>query len=129
MRYSVSLTRSLRVLWVTMACAIATGELLPTGSMPVRTALEMFPSDKAVHAVAYAVLASIPSLEGSPLRTVLMAAASFLLGVVLELLQRITPDRQFEVADILANGLGVVVGAAGGFALQRMFRFLRAGNS
>lgn len=71
--------------------------------------------DKYGHVIAYATLATWFSQIAATRRTLLVHAAGFVvLGVVLEGLQALTPDRQFEVPDMLANTLGVALGLFAG---------------
>lgn len=67
--------------------------------------------DKLEHVLAYFVLMSwfANLYEVSPLRTA-YAIAFVVLGVVLEFVQRWTGYRSFEVADMVANAVGVAAG-------------------
>jgi VanZ family protein len=67
-------------------------------------------SDKLLHFVAYAVLAFLPTLhERWPaLAATLLGAVA--LGVLLEFAQRLSPGRNFEIADMVADACGVLCG-------------------
>jgi len=98
-------------LWTALAwsltAAVVIGSLLPG---PV---VEVIPlRDKAQHALAYLVL--MVSFAGFYRRGLYpaVAAALLVLGVSLDLLQRLTETRQFDLKDIAMNGVGVVAGLA-----------------
>ena len=71
---------------------------------------ELHVSDKILHFVAYAVLAFLPSLHErrSALGAALLGAVT--LGVLLEFAQRLSPGRNFELADMVADACGVLCG-------------------
>lgn len=83
--------------------------------------------DKYGHVLAYGTLA-FWFAQISASRTVLLAhAAAFVaLGVALEGLQSLTPERHFEVPDMLANAVGVGLGllAAAGSRRDVLARLL-----
>ena len=63
-----------------------------------------------LHFAAYAVLAFLPALhERWPALTAALLGA-IALGVLLEFLQRLSPGRNFEVADMVADAGGVLCG-------------------
>jgi VanZ family protein len=102
--------RWLRVLWLAAVIAVIVGSLLPGSSYPMQALGELNVSDKILHFAAYAVLAFLPALhERWPaLSAALLGAVA--LGVLLEFLQRLSPGRNFEVADMVADAAGVVCG-------------------
>lgn len=68
-------------------------------------------NDKLAHFAAYGfVMAWFARLYRSPGARVGYAVFFIALGAVLELLQTLTPTRSFEVADLIADTAGVVVG-------------------
>ena len=82
----------------------------------IRTGL----NDKVLHFSAYTLLAAVP-VFGFPLRTGLPAAAAMiLLGAILDLAQNFVPGRSFDLYDILANTLGVLIGIALGLLTRRL---------
>lgn len=98
-------------LWTALAwsltAAVIIGSLLPgpvVASIPIR--------DKALHAGAYLVL--MVAFAGFYRRGLYpaIAAALLVLGVSLDLLQRLTETRQFDFKDIAMNCGGVVAGLA-----------------
>ncbi len=92
-----------------MAATIA-GELLPGDSGPMRLIAATNVSDKTLHFTAYTLLAFIPVFGFKPRRGIALALSMILLGVALEFAQRLVPSRSFEVADMVANTLGVFAG-------------------
>ena len=99
-----------RRLWVTVGWAIVLLviylSLTPT---PIDVPIEA--GDKLSHAFAYLVLMSwFSNLYEGPGRRVGFAVGFVFLGVTLEILQGGTGYRSFEVADMLADAAGVVVG-------------------
>ncbi len=66
--------------------------------------------DKVQHALAYAFLIWwwMQALEGLHPGRLVVALALF--GIAIELLQALTPYRSFELADMVANGVGIGVG-------------------
>lgn len=68
-------------------------------------------ADKLAHAVAYALLMGwFGQLYTRPLMRLAHAFSFVLLGIVLELVQGAGSVRSLEVADMFANGVGVVIG-------------------
>ena len=71
-------------------------------------------ADKLKHCLAYGTLGVLWAGWLSPKRAAqagLLLAALFALGALLEVLQwAFYPDRYFEFADMLANGVGAVLG-------------------
>lgn len=99
-----------QALWFVALTATVVGELLPGNSTVMRGVGATHISDKTLHFTAYAVLAFIP-VFGFKLRSgIPLAASMILLGVALEFAQRLVPFRGFEVADMMANALGVLSG-------------------
>jgi len=66
-------------------------------------------TDKIVHCAGYAVL-MFWWAQLVPRQRWKLAAAVVLLGVAIELLQGLTPNRQTDPLDALANSAGVVIG-------------------
>lgn len=96
--------------WLAALIGVVTGELSPASSVLMRFVASTGVSDKLLHFGAYTLLAFIPVLAFR-LRTGLLCAVSMVaLGVALEYAQRLVPGRSYEVADMIANTLGVVAG-------------------
>ena len=69
--------------------------------------------DKIGHFVAYAGLTFwFGMLYAGPRRRLAIALAFTLMGVAIEFLQGLTDYRSFEVADIVADAVGTVIGVA-----------------
>ena len=94
--------------WIAMLAATVVVSLLPMPSVPVH--IENF--DKIEHLVGYALLAAYASMLFAAPRWPAWLAV-FALGIVIEGLQTLVPWRSGgDVADMLANGVGVLAGAA-----------------
>jgi VanZ family protein len=76
----------------------------------MRTLGQLDISDKVLHFAAYAILAFLPALhERWPaVRAALLGVIT--LGVLLEFLQRLSPGRSFEIADMVADACGLLCG-------------------
>lgn len=109
----------MRAVWVAALVAVIVGELLPGTSAPMRWINSTGISDKALHYGAYIVLAGIPVFNFARPAGVISALSMILFGVALEFAQKVVPGRGFQMADILANTLGVLTGIAAGWAGRR----------
>ena len=109
----------LRWVWAVAVCFVVIGSLLP-GSSPLLGLIgHLTISDKILHFSAYLILALLPMASFEHLRRGILAGAFMvLLGMALEGGQSLAPGRQVEVADMLANGLGVMCGIALGLPLR-----------
>lgn len=87
-----------------VACVIYLS-LMPSPPEPLRFAF----SDKLEHAAGFAWLA-LWFMQIVP-RRLAACAALLLLGLAIEIAQSFTATRLFEVADIAADGAGILVGA------------------
>ena len=74
--------------------------------------------DKNNHMLAFAVLAVL-GLWGYPGRMVLLLLGLLAYGGLIEVLQSFTPDRFAEWADLLADVVGLLVGAVLASQLRR----------
>ena len=99
-----------QALWLLAMAATIVGELLPGNSAPMRWIAATHVSDKTLHFTAYALLAFMPVFGFKLRRGIPLALSMILLGVALEFAQRLVPSRSFEVADMVANALGVFAG-------------------
>ena len=68
--------------------------------------------DKYLHGAVYCLL-GVAALVGfgRRLSSVSICALVFLLGVLLEFVQAVLPYRSFSIGDMVANGVGVGIGA------------------
>lgn len=109
-------------LWYSLAAlmllVVAVASLLPAPDVGV--------SDKLSHVITYLVLAGWFSLLAANRVALCWAAVSLLIyGMLMELLQGTTGYRYAEWGDVLANGVGVVVGSLFYFSpLPRLLRFV-----
>ncbi len=108
------------LLWIVALVIVVTGELLPEHSAPMEFIAAAELSDKLLHFGAYTVLAFIPTLGFSLPVGLSLAALMVVLGVGLEFAQRFVPGRSFEVADMVANACGVLVGVALALAVRKV---------
>lgn len=99
-----------QVLWLLAMAATIVGELLPGNSAPMRLIAATHINDKTLHFTAYALLAFIPVFGFKLRRGLPLSLSMILLGVALEFAQRLVPSRSFEIADMVANALGVFAG-------------------
>jgi VanZ family protein len=102
--------RWLRLLWLVAVAAVIVGSLLPGSSLPMRALGELHVSDKLLHFAAYAVLAFLPALHERWSILTGALVASIGLGVLLEFAQRLSPGRNFEINDMVADTGGVLFG-------------------
>ncbi|WP_132057930.1 VanZ family protein [Halorussus amylolyticus] len=88
----------------------------PSSGVPHTGPLGLFGFDKWLHVLAYGGLAGALATALAPGRgvgraVVLAAALALAYGVGIEFAQAVVPTRAFSVGDILANVVGVTVGA------------------
>ena len=101
--------------------AVIVGSLLPSDSAPIRTLDELPFSDKFDHMGMYAMLAFLPALHEETKGVLWLAAGALALGIALEFVQ-LYVGRDFEVGDMIADAVGLVVGLAVGFSLRKRMR-------
>lgn len=79
------------------------------------TPLQTVPiNDKFAHMLGYALLSlAMASGWGKTVGFGAIGCALVVYGVILEALQDLSPYRTFEVADMVANFIGIIVGLAG----------------
>ena len=112
----VRLTGAARWRWAFWACTLA---VLVLALMPIVP--HIMPStgwDKSNHMLAFAVLAVL-GLWAYPGRMVVLLLGLLAYGGLIEVLQSFTPHRFAEWADVLADALGLIVGAGLGRLLRR----------
>jgi VanZ family protein len=88
-------------------------------------------SDKLEHFLAYAFLAFLPAVHERRNFVVAAALGAIALGVGLEYGQLYSPGRSFEIADMVADAIGVCGGLIVGVPLRspatvRFFLYLRS---
>ncbi len=92
--------------WAVGTVAILVLSILPLDQLPLASPL----SDKIEHLVAYGLVALMGFLAASTVqRRVLLGLFMVVMGITLEFIQAEVPGRFFEVLDMVANGLGVLI--------------------
>jgi VanZ family protein len=89
--------------------------LLPSSLVPGLASTGVWGLDKAGHVLVFLVLAALavaPARARVRRPIVAAAAVSFAYGAVLELVQGALGWRSAEIADLLANGVGSLLGAS-----------------
>ena len=82
---------------------------LSVAPVAIETGVEQ--GDKLLHAFAYgALMLWFANLYQARARRRLLAAAFIAMGIALEFIQGLTAYRTFEIADMLADAVGVAVG-------------------
>ena len=116
-------TRTVLGLWAASVLLVVIGSLLPAATLVRLHYDAIAPNDKVVHFLGYTVLALLPValLELTGLG-VALAASMIPMGVLLEFLQRLVPGRSYEVADMVADSLGVFSGILLALCVRRVFR-------
>ena len=91
--------------------------LVPAPPSRIDTGWDKFNHVLAFGTLAFCLCMSLPwSLRGRPWGLLGLLAY----GGAIELLQRLTPNRQGEWGDLLADAVGIVLGAAFGLVLLRL---------
>lgn len=110
--------RLLRLLWGVALLVVIVGSLLPATSFAMRALDRLHVSDKLEHGLAYAVLALLPALHERRRIVLVSALGAVGLGVALEYAQLYSGWRDFEVADMIADAIGICIGEVAGWALR-----------
>lgn len=84
----------------------------------MRALEELHISDKLEHFGAYAVLAFLPAIHERKRFFITAALGAAALGVALEFGQLLSGWRDFEIGDMIADGVGVCFGLAAGIPLR-----------
>ncbi|WPH22444.1 VanZ family protein [Variovorax paradoxus] len=100
--------------------ALAMLALLVLSLAPASASLPTTGWDKANHALGFAVLGLLGQWAW-PGRTAIVLTALLAYGGLIELLQSFTPDRIAEAADLLADWVGLLLGAGLAFLLDKNF--------
>ena len=99
--------------------ALAMLVLLVLSLAPSSIALPTTGWDKANHALGFAVLGLLGQWAW-PGRTPVVLTVLLAYGGLIELLQSFTPDRVAEAIDLLADWVGLLLGAGLAFLLERL---------
>ena len=111
------------MVWAVLLLIIASGELLPGSSAPMRLLSELALGDKIIHFCAYSVLALLPAFGLRLPIAALCVVVTELVGVALEFAQTFVSGRSCDIYDIAANTGGVLAGI--GFAIILRTRVMR----
>jgi VanZ family protein len=115
-----------RIAWFLGVAVVIVGSLLPGDSTPIAALDKLDISDKVQHFAAYMVLAFVPALHERWRVVAILAATRVGLGILLEFGQMLSPSRDFEIGDMVADAAGVCAGIAAGWSLRRRVgRYLR----
>jgi VanZ family protein len=115
--------RTVLALWVAAVLLVVIGSLLPAATLMRLHYDSIAPNDKIVHFMGYTVLAVVPVALLELLGVGVALAASMIpMGILLEFLQRLVPGRTYEVADMVADSLGVFSGILLALCIRRLFR-------
>ena len=106
------------MVWLFAIFVVIVGSILPSDSRAMRALDSLQISDKIEHLAAYAGLAFLPALHERRRFVIAAAIGSVALGVALEYVQLYSGWRNFEVADMVADGVGVCVGLVTGVATR-----------
>ena len=119
MRFHLNISTTARYLWIAAMGTVILGSLSPANSYLIRAVASTHIQDKVLHFVAYVFLAIFPVLGMRRKFEALMGAGSMmLLGLLLEITQYFVPGRSPEIADEVANILGVACGMALAFPFR-----------
>ena len=110
--------RTLRILWSVCLVVVIIGSLLPADSAAMRTLDKLDINDKVQHILAYAALGFLPAIHERRRTLAVLLVLAAALGVLLEYGQLYSPGRSFDVYDMLADAIGIVIGAAIGLSLR-----------
>ncbi len=113
------LARFIQIVWILSIAFVAYLSLTPRSSFP----FNFNEIDKVYHFLIYLWLAAVPFLGFQSVKIALVGALLMLpFGIALEYAQVYVPGLVFDVADMIANGLGVALGMVLGRLLQsRLF--------
>lgn len=114
-----------RARWMLMfwICALA---ILVLSLIPTVPHMPTTGWDKSNHVLAFAVL-TILGTRAYPARIAAVLAGVFLYGGLIEVLQSFTAYRFAELGDLIADGLGVLIGYGLGVSLRKFYRSGHAG--
>jgi VanZ family protein len=87
---------------------------IPFGCLAPQSWIPPLPHDKVLHFVAFGGMALLAGRLVPPGSVMLVLGAVFVAGVLIELLQKLIPGRNFCWRDLVANGAGI---AAAGLCL------------
>ena len=98
--------------------ALAMLALLVLSLVPATTPLPSTGWDKTNHLLGFATLAFLGQ-RAFPGRSLAVFCGLMAYGGLIEILQSLTPDRAAEFGDLLADGIGLLIGMAVAFLVSR----------
>lgn len=106
-------------MWCIALAITITGSVLPGDSAAVRVILLWDRADLAAHFAGYTALGYLPTLVETRRTCIALGAFAIGLGLVLEVVQTVVPNRSFEWIDFAVDAAGVLAGAAVGWYFHR----------
>ena len=104
------MTRNRELILWRLALALCMASIMVLSLLPVSQPLPTTGWDKSNHMVGFTTLAFL-SHWAWPGRTIRALAALLAYGCLIEVLQFFTPDRSADLADVVADGFGLAMGA------------------
>ncbi|MBT7605496.1 MAG: VanZ family protein [Kordiimonadaceae bacterium] len=106
-----------KVIWGLMVLVVVILSLLPQDQISTQLSF----NDKVAHFLIYFILTFIALLSSTKKHSLLsILAIQILIGICLEVAQSFIPGRFPEFLDVIANSLGVLVGALVYFIFQKI---------
>lgn len=103
-------------LWLGIGCALVAIIVIGSIARVPGPVASVMVHDKLLHLCAYAGLMGwFAQIFRHDLARVILALAFMVLGVGIEFLQGLTPNREFEVLDMVANSSGVLLAWASAY--------------
>lgn len=102
----------LRFKWLWLAIGFSLIAAIFVGSISsIPAGIKQFVlQDKAVHVIAYGCLMGwFAQIYKHDLTRLILGIAFIAMGILIEILQSMTPTRQFELLDMVANSCGVIL--------------------
>lgn len=98
-------------LWLAIGCALMAFIIyMSLTSNPIEIEIDFPYQDKFFHTLAYfSLMGWFVQIFHVPVQRMIFAIAFVAMGVMLEYLQSFNPARYYEVEDMIANTLGVVI--------------------
>jgi VanZ family protein len=109
----------LRIAWVAGVVLVIVGSLMPGDSTPIQALDRLNISDKLQHFASYAVLGFLPALHEGRRTVMILALGLVALGVLLEYGQLLSPSRDFEILDMVADTAGICIGVVAGWPFRK----------
>ncbi|MCC3860064.1 VanZ family protein [Pseudemcibacter aquimaris] len=106
-----------KAVWGLMVLVVVVLSLLPQDNIPVKMPF----TDKTAHFVTYAILSFFALLSSRQKHSLFaILAVQIFIGTFLEGAQSFVPGRMPEFLDIVANSLGVLLGAIAYFIFRKI---------